>query len=306
MSLQGNVVCSANYTCAMRGALLLLIPCLLFDAGQAGLSTQIEQTASRARGRVGVACALPGKLLACNINAATKLPMQSVYKLPIAIATLHAVEQGRFSLYQKAEFRLSDLISPGQHSPLRDEHPTGGVEVPIHELLRLAVCESDGVASDILLRTAGGPSAVDAYIKSLGISGISIRDTEKTIGADVEAQYRNYAEPRAMVALLRLIADRSPLSPGHTALLLHWMTVTGTGEHRLKGLLPANTVVAHKTGTSGRDHGITHATNDAGLITLPDGRTLAVAVFIADSPETESVRENVIAQIAKEIWDAAN
>jgi beta-lactamase class A len=185
-------------------------------------------------------------------------------------------------------------------------YPNGGVEVSINELLRLAVCESDGVASDILLRTVGGPLAVDAYVRSLGISGISIRDAEKTIGVDVRAQYRNYAQPRAIVALLRLLADRSPLAPEHTELLLHWMTETHTGEHRLKALLPSNTVVAHKTGTSGQDNGITHATNDAGLISLPSGRKLAIAVFITDSPESETVRESVIARIAKAIWDAAN
>ncbi len=51
---------------------------------------------------------------------------------------------------------------------------------------------------------------------------------------------------------------------------------------------------------------MTAATNDAGLITLPDGKKLAVAVFITDSPESEVVRDAVIAQIAKEIWTAAN
>lgn len=286
-------------------SLVLIFP-FLNDTAQPALKARIERIVLQAHGRVGVACALPGKALDCNVNAEAKLPMQSVYKLPIAMAVLHAVEQGRFRLDQRVEFRASDLISPGQHSPLREAHPQGGVEVTIQELLRLAVSESDGVASDILLRTIGGVTVADEYMKSLGISGISIRDTEKTIGTDERAQYRNYAQPRAMAALLRLIADRSPLSPEHTRLLLRWMTETKTGEHRLKGLLPVSTVVAHKTGTSGQDHGITHATNDAGLITLPDGSRLAVAVFIADSPESERVRESVIAQIAKEIRDAAS
>lgn len=84
------------------------------------------------------------------------------------------------------------------------------------------------------------------------------------------------------------------------------MTDTHTGEHRPKGLLPPNAVVAHKTGTSGQHNGITNATNDAGLITLPNGSKLAIAVFVADSPENETVREKVIAQIARAIWDAAN
>lgn len=254
---------------------------------------------------VGVSCALPGTQLDCDLNARAKLPMQSVYKLPIALTVLHQVDEGRLSLSQPVRFLASDLISPGQHSPLRDAHPSGGVDVPLVELLRLAVEESDGVASDILLRTIGGPRAADEYIRRLGIDGIHIADTEKTIGRDARAQFRNYAEPQALVALLRVIADRSPLSQASTQQLMEWMTNTPSGEHRIPGSLPQGTVIVHKTGTSGEDRGVTHATNDIGLITLPCGQRLAVAVLIVDSPETEDAREGVIAEIARVIWAEA-
>src|SRR5579875_455781 len=277
-------------------AVFFLFCCTAFSRDP--LKDKIERIARQAHGRVGVACSLPGSALDCNVNADAKLPMQSVYKLPIAMAVLHAAEQGKLTPDQKVRFLPSDLISPGQHSPLRDKYPKGGADVSIRELLRLTVSESDGVASDILLRTVGGAPAANGYIDSLGITGISIRDSEKTIGKDVQAQYRNYAEPAALVQLLRLLADHSPLSREHTALLLRWMTDTQTGQHRLKGLLPPGTPVAHKTGTAGEDHGITNATHDIGLITLPDGRKLAIAVLVADSPESEAVREGVIAEIA--------
>jgi len=270
-----------------------------------GLQAKIAADAAKARGRVGVACSLPGVILDCNYNADARLPMQSVYKFPIAMAVLDAVERGKLPLDGEVQFLPTDLISPGQGSPLRDAHPRANVNVKIRELLRLAVSESDGVASDILLRVLGGPKVADEYVRSLGIEGIYIRDSEKTLGRDVKAQYRNFAEPAAMVALLRKLADHSPLTAEHTKLLEQWMTESPTGPKRLKGLLPAGTVVTHKTGTSGQDAGITHATNDVGLITLPDGRRLAVAVFVTDSPESQAAREGVIAQIAKEIWDAA-
>ena len=270
------------------------------------MNSNIERIAARAQGKVvGVSCSLPGTPLDCDLNAAARLPMQSVYKLPIAMTVLHKVDEGRLILSHRVKFLPDDLISPRQYSPLRDKHPHGGVEVPIEELLRLAVQASDGVASDILLRVIGGPKAADAYVRSLGIDGIHIVDPEKTLGRDVTAQYRNYAEPRAMVALLRLLADRSPLSPSNTQLLLHWMTESPTGEHRIRGSLPNDVVVAHKTGTSGEDGGITHATNDVGLITMPSGNKLAVAVLIEDSPESEDVREGVIAEIARAIWAQA-
>jgi beta-lactamase class A len=279
---------------------------LLCNSASAQLHRELDRIAARAQARVvGVACALPGTQLDCGLNPQAKLPMQSVYKLPIAMAVLHQVDQGRRSLSEPVRFRPGDVISPGQYSPLRDAHPQGGVDVPLVELLRLAVQESDGVASDILLRLIGGPRAANDYIHSLGIEGIQIADTEKTIGRDTKAQYRNSAAPEALVALLRLLADRSPLSPASTQKLIDWMIDTPRGEHRIPGSLPQGTVVAHKMGTSGEDHGITHATNDIGLITLPCGQQLAVAVLIEDSPESEDAREGVIAEITRAIWAEA-
>ncbi len=283
-------------------ALLFLLLGTSTIALHAQLSGRIQAIAARAHGRVGVACSLPGTPLDCDLNATEGLPMQSVYKLPIAMAVLHTVETGKLSLATKVPFLKSDLISPDQGSPLRDAHPQGGVSVPVEELLRLAVSESDGVASDILLRTLGGPAVADRYVQGLGIHGMHIRDPEKTLGREVQAQYRNDAQALSLVALLRLLADRSPLTPQHTALLLGWMTKSETGEHRLKGLLPAGTVVAHKTGTSGSTDRVNNATNDAGLITMQDGRKLAVVVLVTDSREAQSVRESVIAAIARAIW----
>lgn len=231
--------------------------------------------------------------------------MQSVYKLPIAMAALDGIENGKFTLDTAVRFLPSDLISPDQHSPLRDAHPHANVDVRINELLRLAITESDGVASDILLRVLGGPAVADAYIRNLGIAGMHIQDTEKALGRNDRLQNRNYATAAALAALLRRLADRSPLSPEHTALLLQWMTITQTGEQRLKALLPAGTLVAHKTGTSGQHRATLNATNDAGLITLPDGRRLAVVVLVADSPVPAAAREAVIARIALAIYEDA-
>ena len=75
------------------------------------------------------------------------------------------------------------------------------------------------------------------------------------------------------------------------------------GPKRLKGLLPAGTPVAHKTGTDSTRDGRTAATNDIGIITLPDGRHLAIAVFVRDSGADEAARESTIAAAAKAAWD---
>jgi beta-lactamase class A len=73
--------------------------------------------------------------------------------------------------------------------------------------------------------------------------------------------------------------------------------------NRIKGELPAGTIVMHKSGTSDTRNGVTYATNDIGLIMLPDGRRLAIAVFITDSTADEATRDAVIARIAKAAYD---
>lgn len=285
--------------------LFLPLTLALSLSAHAQLSVQLARIAAQAHGRVGVACALPGESLDCNLHAADAFPMQSVYKLPIAMTMLHAVEQGRFRLDQRVRFLPSDRISPDQYSLLQQEHPQANVDVPIEDLLRLAVSNSDGVASDVLLRALGGPPVADAYVRGLGIRGIRILDTEQSLGRDVKLEDRNCAEPRALVALLRLLADHSPLSPGPTQLLLGWMTASHTGDHRILALLPPGTVVAGKTGTSGSARSSTNATNDVALITLPDGQQLAIAILVADSAAPEPVRERVIAEIARAVYAAA-
>jgi beta-lactamase class A len=154
------------------------------------------------------------------------------------------------------------------------------------------------------MKLAGGPESVQAYLSDLGITDLKVVDTEKSFVADHSLQFRNWATPDAAVALLRALHERRGLTESSQALLLKYMIESTPGAKRLKGLLPAGTIVAHKTGTSGTEQGITAATNDIGIITLPGGKHLAIAVFVSDSPADEATREGVIAQIAKAVWDS--
>jgi beta-lactamase class A len=79
------------------------------------------------------------------------------------------------------------------------------------------------------------------------------------------------------------------------------MTETETGTQRLKGGLPEKATLAHKTGTGGTEHGITGATNDIGIVTLPDGRHILLAVFVSDSPANAGVRQKVMADVARTV-----
>jgi len=81
------------------------------------------------------------------------------------------------------------------------------------------------------------------------------------------------------------------------------MKATSTSPTRLKGLLPPGTVVAHKTGSTGTVNGLTAATNDSGVLFLPDGSELAVSVYVKASTRTDSERDRIIVRIGGAAFD---
>jgi beta-lactamase class A len=268
------------------------------------LQKQIEQIASAAKGRVGVAAEVLETAESVSLNPHEHFPMQSVYKLPIGMTVLAQVDKGKLNLEQRVRVEKSDFVHSGQHSPIRDKNPKG-VELSLRELLRYAVSESDGTASDVLLRLVG-VDAVKKYLGELGISEIIVANSEKEIGQDWQTQYRNWASPDASIHLLSSLHERHGISEQSQQLLYKFMIETPTFPTRLKGLLPKTAVIAHKTGSSGSNNGITAATNDIGLITLPNGLLVAIAVYVSDSPADLATREKVIAQITKAVWDSFN
>ena len=265
------------------------------------LRKQIEEIASAAKGRVGVAAEVLETGESVSLNPQEHFPMQSVYKLPIGMAVMAQVDSGKLRLEQKVRVEKSDFVRIGQLSPIRDKNPNG-VELFLGEVLHAAVSVSDGTASDLLLKLVSAEE-VTKFLNGLGINEIIVANSEKQIGQDWETQYRNWATPAAAVQLLRALHERRGLSEPSQALLLNFMTETPTSAKRLKGLLPQTAVVAHKTGTSGSNGKVFAATNDIGLITLPHDQHLAIAVFVSNSPADLATREKVIAQIAKAIWD---
>jgi len=267
------------------------------------LQNQLAQIASAAKGKVGVAALVLETGDTVSLNPNDHFPMQSVYKLPIGMAVMKQVDAGKIKLDQKVRVTKDDFIGRASHSPIRDKYPNG-TELTVNESMGWMLLESDGTASDVLMKLAGGAGAIQAYLTELGIKDMIVLDTEKAFAQDHSLQFRNWATPEAAVALLRALHERRGLSESSQVLVLKLMAESNTGPKRLKGLLPAGTVVAHKTGTSGTEkNGITAATNDIGIIALPNGRHVAIAVFVADSPADEATREGVIARIARAVWE---
>lgn len=231
-----------------------------------------------------------------SINGNKRFPMQSVFKFPIALAMLHEVDKGNYELNQKMHIRKEDL-RPGLWSPLEKRYPDGDVYLPLSEIIKYTVAQSDNVGCDFLLKTLGGASNINKYIHKEGITDICIKNNEQEMQSSWSVQFENWTTPKTMIQLLKKFNDKELLLSDTHTFLWNVMAKTSTGSIRNK--LPKNAIVVHKTGTSGyNNEKISAATNDVGIISLPNGKKIAFAIFITNSKETPEVNADVIADIA--------
>ncbi len=275
-------------------------PVAMPDARDLAVQQTVEAIIAQARGRVGVAAADldgGGQVL---INGDMPFPMASTAKVAVAATFLTAVEQGRFRLDQAlsmmvpvAETRRRSLSAPLRAGPV----------LAAQQLLELMITRSDNHATDGLITAVGGVGAVNAWLARNGIIGQRLDSTMATLVRDdgrinpaTTLATPTTSTPRAMLALLTAIDRGGALGAQSRAVLLDTMTRTSTGKNRIRAGLPDGTVFAHKTGT------LQGVTDDVGIIRLPDGRHLALAIFVA-GPEGHTAHAALIAQVTRAIYD---
>jgi len=237
-----------------------------------------------------------------NENAEKKLPMQSVFKFHIALAVLDLVDKGKLTLEQKIHIAKEDLSK--HYSPIREEFPEGNIDLSIAELIEYSVEQSDNTGCDVLLKLIGGPKIVHNYLISKGVKDTQIVYNEEIMQSAWKNQYENYTTMKSATKLLKDFYKCKILSKKSTEFLLGVMYRTSTGANKIVEQLPENTKVAHKTGSSGHnDEGLIGAENDIAIITLPNGKTYAIAIFVSDSKESYDDTCKLISDVSKVVFD---
>jgi beta-lactamase class A/beta-lactamase class A VEB len=240
-----------------------------------------------------------------SINGARHFPMQSVFKFPIALTILSEVDKGMFSLDQKIDIKKSEML-PGLWSPIREKYPEGAT-LTIEEIIEYTVALSDNVGCDVLLKLLGKPQAVENYFASLGFKDFAVKINEETMQHNWDLQFLNWITPIEANKILSTFYENKNglLSKDSYDFMWNIMKGTKTGKNRIKGQLPEETVVAHKTGWSGKniETGITAAVNNIGIVFMPNEDYFIISVFVTESKEEIETNEKVISDISKVTWD---
>ena len=269
------------------------------------LKKQIEQILADKKAVVGISISGENGNDTLSINGNVHCPTQSAYKMHIGLAMLDKIDRGEFSLEQKIKISKDDLPVDAYWNPLGTDFPDGG-DLTVAQLIQYCISHSDNTACDTLIGMIGSPKDVESYFKKNNIQDLQFAYNERTMQSKWENMFQNWSTPNAAVQTLRLFYENKNglLSPSSYNFFWQTMKETSTGVKRLKGLLPEGTVVAHKTGSSGtNDAGLTAATNDWGVVFLPNGHYFIISVLVTNSYESDETNERIIAEVCKLAYD---
>ena len=300
----------ASIACAALALLAAPLPAQTVNAQESdfasasldrALEMQLRTIVADSGGRIGIYAQDVDGPRKAMINAGQTFPMASTVKVAIAATYLQGVDEGRLRLDTAYPLRIGTGIT-GQDGRVVTR---GGMSLSAQSLIELSLTKSDNQATDAILSAVGGPAAVNRWLLASGISGLRVdRDIATLLRDDREKNdpvlgldKRDTVTPAAMVRLLSALHRGEVLSPQSRAVLLGAMSRCKTGKTRIPALLPAGTLVAHKTGT------LWAQTSDVGIIRLPDGRNVALAVFVTGQG-SHAAQAQTIAQVARTVYDS--
>lgn len=279
----------------MNPAMHIILWCLIYlfttncfaIGNEKELLRKISTIEKQSKTIIGISAILIENNKMISHNGTNRFFMASTIKLPIALAFLHRVDQKKDSLNRNMTLDYKNSV-PGSGSLYRT-FERRKISMPMQNILKLMMIESDNSASDAILHAATGPVYVTKRMKEIGFQNIVINRSILEILMDTNHVARSYLKthpttyswkkifnktplwqkvtawqrfqnsikdtttPNDMARLLVKLFEGEILSAQSTNFLIHIMEQCRTGRHRIKGLLPPHVKVAHKTGTWGID-----------------------------------------------------
>jgi len=252
----------------------------------------LAQIEHRAQGRLGAALLDTGSGLALGWREDERFAMCSTFKLPLAGWMLALVDQGKERLDARVQYAVSDVVD---YSPVSGPKAGAGGGLTVGELCSATVSLSDNTASNLLLARHGGPSALTAYLRTLGDTATRLDRNEPTLNEAAVGDPRDTTTPRAMLQTMQKLVLGDALTPASRATLQRWLVETSTGDKRLRAGVPG-WKVGDKTGTAGSSG----TANDIGVLwPQGGGAPVLLTCFLTQSKAKPEQRDAAIAEVAR-------
>ena len=253
--------------------------------GDGALAQRLRAASRSVGGTVGIAIIHVETGRTVEVQGARPLPLYSVFKLPLAVAILKDAEDGRLRLDQKVRITpgRGGAGRAGEHGPLE---AADGADHP-RAARALHRAQRQHLDRQAAWSWRAVPAPLTRRLSALGITGITVRRSVREFLTDRAAPHGNTASALDLARLLSRMQKGEILRADSRQTLFGFMAAATTGLQRLRAGVPAGTPVADKTGSGPGGS----ATNDVGIITLPDGSHVAVAVLVSGSKRPVPAQE---------------
>ena len=264
---------------------LMALPALANDA-----VASLAELERRNGGRLGVAALDTASGRQTGHRADERFPLCSTFKFLAAALALARVDRGGERLDRRIVFSDKDIVT---YSPVTKEHVgPGGMSVA--EICDAAVTLSDNTAGNLMLASFGGPSALTAFVRTLGDGLTRLDRIETELNEASPGDPRDTTTPAAMLGDMRRLLVGDALSAGSREHLTGWLLASKTGAKRLRAGFPADWRVGDKTGTGGNG-----TANDIAVAWPPGRAPILVAAYFTGSTISDEARNAVIADAGR-------
>lgn len=307
-----------RYTGIILAVVSILPAAVLYAAGdsQNGKLERTEKTYADMRdtiaaivaevpGEIGVAVIVNGKDTV-TVNDADIYPMMSVFKLHQAVALCHWMRERGIPLDTAIRIDRNDL-DPDTWSPMLKENTASFFKLTVRDLLEYALIQSDNNASNLLFDRFASVAETDSFITTLlPAGGFRIAFREADMQKDHELAYSNHSSPLATAVLMDRLFNDSIIDGESQTFICDALRRCKTGVDRISAPFAGmdDVVIAHKTGSgyvNSRGELVAH--NDAAHITLPDGISYTIVVFVKDFAGDEKKASGIISRISRAVHD---
>ncbi len=280
---------------AIAAALFVLAP----PAVAADLEEAIAPLARQHKGKVAVAVKNLKTGEEYYLNADEVMPTASLIKLPVMVETYWQANEGKVKLDTMLTLKKSDKV---QGSGILTPHFSDGASFSLRDAVRLMIVYSDNTATNMVLDQIGLPST-NACMEKLGLKNTKIN--AKVFRADTRldqtrAKYGlGSTTAREMVQLLEMIEGGKVVSPEACKEMLDHLKRCDDKE-KMTRLLPAGTVVAHKTGS------VNASKTDAGIIYTKSGPVVVCVLTDGNEDQrwaADNAAQVLIGKIARVVYD---
>lgn len=268
------------------------------------LTNEIDSLLAGVPAQVGVAVILDGTDTV-TVNNSADYPMMSMFKLHEAIAVCRTLGERGQTIDTVFNIPRSELHTD-TWSPMLKDYTEDTVCISVRGLLDYLLVHSDNNASNLLFSLVATAPQTDSIIRCITSDGaFNISYTEAQMQREHDLAYANRTSPLAYAVLVDRLFTDSLASAPMQEFIKDAMSRCNTGTARIQaGIAGKNGVkFAHRTGSGYvNEQGEVVAINDGGQVTLPDGRSYSVAVFVKDYAGPQEDAEAVIARISKTIY----